>query len=66
MTGARTSPQRALTTQETKAFQSVRQELRKDFDSVGDSLDSLRLVKWKLFAYLSNIGAVSAVRAVLL
>ena len=35
-------PQRALTTQETKAFQSVRQELRKDFDSVGDSLDSLK------------------------
>jgi hypothetical protein len=38
----RTSPQKALTTQEVNALQAVSQELRVDFDNIGDSLDSLK------------------------
>jgi hypothetical protein len=35
-------PQRPLTAQETKALQGVRQEWKRDFDNVEDSLDSLK------------------------
>jgi len=60
-TGAQTdSPQKILTTQETKAFQAVREEWKRGFERLVDSLDSLKAGQMEILReYGSNRPAAA-------